>query len=123
MERGTVRYAARSTSLRKVGAWIPSKSPIPEGSIAHRLRAEGRNYTDTGEIPQDIWFQNWEKGLDLWEICRHHVRFDTTLSLIWFQADDLPEVEFDRFGTRVVDDGGLPELTGELPWPGRRKRK
>lgn len=28
-----------------------------------------------------------------------------------------------RFGTRVEDDGGLAELTGELPWPGWRRRR
>ena len=37
--------------------------------------------------------------------------------------ENLPEVEVTRFGKRVVDDGGLPELTGELPWPGSKKRR
>lgn len=123
MERGVVRYAARSTPLRQAGAWISPKSPIPAGSVAHRLRAGGISHIETDEVAQDIWFENWEKGLDLWELSRHYHRFDTTVSLLWFPGEDLPEVEVDRFGARVADDGGLAELTGELPWPGKSKRR
>ena len=124
MERGRVRYAARSTALRRARAWIQPKSPIPAGSVAHRLRAAGKNDVAVGEVAQDLWFDDWEEGLDLWEMSRHYHRFDTTVSLLWFLEEDLPEVATDRFGTRVVDDdGGLPELTGELPWPGKGRRR
>ena len=123
MERGAVRYAARSTSLRQAGAWISPRSAIPVGSVAHRLRSSGSSAADTDEVAQDIWFDNWEKGLDLWELSRHYARTDTTTSLLWFDSDDLPEVEVNRFGVRVEDDGGLAELTGQLPWPGRSRRR
>lgn len=123
MEGGHVRYAARSTALRNARARIPPKSVIPAGSVAHRLRSEGKNLIETNEVAQDVWFEDWEKGLDLWEMSRHYQRFDTTVSLLWFPADDLPEIEVDRFGTRVIDDGGLAELSGELPWPGKSKRR
>lgn len=123
MERGLVRYAARSTSLRRAGAWIPPRSPIPAGSVAHRLYEIGNSCMETDEVAQDVWFENWEKGLDLWELARHYHRTDTTVTLLWFPEEDLPEFEVSRFGTRIVDEGGLPELTGELPWPsGKRKR-
>ncbi len=78
---------------------------------------------DTAEVAQDIWFENWGKGLDLWELARHYRGSDTTIALVWFDDEDLPEVEVNRFGVRVDDDGGLSELTGELPWPGKSKRK
>lgn len=123
MDRGAVRYAARSTSLRQAGVWISLKSSIPVGSVAHRIRSTGSSSTETGEVSQDIWFDNWEKGLDLWELARHYARTDTTISLLWFDSEDLPEVETNRFGARIEDDGGLAELTGELPWPGRSKRR
>lgn len=123
MERGAVRYAARSTALRQAGGWIPPKSVIPAGSVAHRIRSSGKNATETGEVSQDVWFDNWEKGLDLWELSRHYLRTDTTISLLWFDSDDLPAVEVNRFGARVEDDGGLAELTGELAWPGRSRRR
>ncbi len=123
MERGAVRYAARSTSLRQAGAWISPRSVIPVNSVAYRIRSSGVSTTETGEVCQDVWFDNWEKGLDLWELSRHYARTDTTISLLWFDGEDLTEVEVNRFGARVEDDGGLPELTGELPWPGRNRRR
>lgn len=123
MERGYVRYAARSTALRKARARIPCKSVIPTNSVAHRLRSERSGLVEINEVAQDVWFEEWEKGLDLWEMSRHHTRFDTTLSLLWFQEEDLPKIEVDRFGSRVIDDGGLAELSGELPWPGNKRRK
>ncbi len=123
MERGAVRYVARSTALRQAGAWIPARSVIPAGSVAHRIRSSGDSATETGEVSQDVWFDNWEKGLPLYEISRHYARTDTTTSLLWFDSDDLPEVDVNRFGARIEDDGGLAELTGQLPWPGRSKRR
>mgnify|MGYP005848330447 CR=1 FL=1 len=123
MERGAVRYAARSTALRNVGAWISPRSTIPVGSVAHLIRSSGNNRTDTAEVPQDLWFDNWDRGLVLWELSRHYARTDTTISVLWFDSDELPEVEVNRFGKRIEDDCGLAELTGELPWPGRSKRR
>lgn len=123
MEHGIVRYAEQSTSLRRVGARIPSRSPTPPGSIAHRLRARGVSQIDSGTVAQDVWFQDWEKGLDLSELSRHYRVSDTTVSLLWFSNEDLPEVEVNRFGVREVDDGGLAELTGELPWPGKNRKR
>ena len=123
MERGAVRYAARSTALRQVGAWISTGSTIPVGSVAHRIRSSANSSTETDEVSQDIWFDNWGKGVDLWELSRHYARTDTTISLLWFDSEDLPEVEVNRFGTRIENDGGLAELTGDLPWPGRSRRR
>ncbi len=123
MERGLIRYTARSTSLRQVRAWIPPRTPIPAGSVAHRLRTADANQIETDEVAQDVWFENWEKGLDLWEMARHYQRTDTTVALLWFSSEDLPEFEVTRFGVRVDEDEGLTELTGELPWPGKSRRK
>ncbi len=123
MEHGTVRYAARSTALRRVKAWIPPRMPIPQGSVAYRLRANGQSHIDTDTVAQDIWFQEWESGLDMNEMSRHYQSSDTTTSLLWFEEEKLPEREFDRFGRRVEEDEGLAELTGELPWPGKKRRR
>ncbi|MFZ2302501.1 MAG: ImmA/IrrE family metallo-endopeptidase [Gallionella sp.] len=123
MERGAIRYAARSTSLRRANAWIPPRAPIPQGSVSHLLRAEGVSAMDTADVAQDIWFDNWEKGSDLRELARHYQRSDTTIALLWFDHEDLPEIEVNRFGVRIEDDGGLAELTGELPWPGRSRKR
>lgn len=123
MQHGTVRYAARSMALRRAKAWIAPRKSIPQGSVAHRLRADAQSQTDTDTVAQDIWFEEWEPGLEMTEIARHYGSSDTTTSVLWFEEDELPDRECDRFGRRVEEDGGLAELTGELPWPARRRRR
>lgn len=123
MEKGVVRHMARSTVLRRIKAWVAPRSPIPDGSIAHRLRNDGESQIRSDTVAQDIWFQDWETGLELTELCRHHHSSDTTISLLWFEEEDLPTREVDRFGRVVEEDDGLEELDGELPWPGKRIRR
>lgn len=123
MESGWVKYAAFSTPLRAMGAKITFKSPIPTESIAAQLRASGSSDYREGYVAQDVWLENWQSGLELNELSRHHASSDTTLSLLWFDPEDAPTIEVDRYGRVVAEDDGLQELTGELPWPGRSKRK
>ena len=123
MERGGVRYSARSTSLRHVGAWISPRSTIPSGSVAHRLRAAGKSGIESDDVAQVIWFDDWEKGLQLTEISRHFAKTDTTTSLLWFDADELPKGEVDRFGARVDEEDSLKELTGKLDWSTLDRRR
>lgn len=123
MSKGIIRHTARSTMLRQQGAWITPRSPIPAQSVAARLRANGERLPATDEVQQDIWFENWTSNLYLWELSRHYPKADTTTALLWIEEEELPETEPDRFGRQIEDDNGLPELTGELPWPGRRRRR
>jgi Zn-dependent peptidase ImmA (M78 family) len=122
MSRGTVRFAAMSTSLRAVGAKVPLRSPVPPGSVAHRLREAGASRFERNVVAQDVWFQDWDKGLDMSELARHDEEYDSTVSLLWFADEDLPEVEVNRFGVRETNDGGLAELDGHLPWPSGKRR-
>lgn len=121
MERGAVRYASRSTSLRNINARISARSVIPAGSAARRLHDAGVSAIASAEVAQDVWFDDWEKGGSLREISRHFASRDTTVSLLWFDEDELPDRELDRFGARIQEDEGLEELTGHLSWD-RRKR-
>jgi Zn-dependent peptidase ImmA (M78 family) len=122
MERGRIRYAARSTTLRARGAWIAPRSPIPPSSIANRLREAGTDQTATGEVAQDVWFSDWDKSADLYEMSRHYSRFDQTLALLWTTEEELPEgPTWQR--REGEEDEGLNELSGELPWPGKQRRR
>ncbi|HET7332897.1 ImmA/IrrE family metallo-endopeptidase [Dyella sp.] len=123
MDHGTIRHAARSTSLRAMSAWIAPRSSVPPESVAYQLRDRGESRTELGEVQQDAWFQDWSDSEVMNELARHSATTDSTISLLWFSEGHAPEREVDRFGKRFTDDGGLPELTGELPWPGRSKRK
>ncbi|MCR4308016.1 MAG: ImmA/IrrE family metallo-endopeptidase [Candidatus Berkelbacteria bacterium] len=123
MERGIIRYAARSTALRQSKAWIPPRTKIPIGSVAHRLRMTGEKQSDIAIINQDVWFQDWESGLECSELCRHDPDWDVTTSLIWFEDDSSTAKEADHFGKTVHEETALDELTGILPWPGSNKRR
>ncbi len=117
MDGETVTYASANTAFRSKGIRIACKCPIPHGSVAQRLRTDGRRATDTEQIAQDIWIENCEAGYDLWELSRHNSEYDETISLLWCAEEDLPRGEVDRFNKRIDEDnGGLEELTGVISW-------
>lgn len=121
MDSGQVRYARCSTPLRRMGAKIRLRTPIPAGSAAAQLRARGDSGTSEDVVAQDVWFEDWSTGLDLTELSRHFSGTDTTVSLLWFSEEEAPRVEVDRFGARIAENDGLEELTGELSFPERRR--
>ena len=123
IEHEVVRYVARSASLRRLGAWIAPRTKIPNSSVAYRLRVDGEKQSDVGLIEQDVWFQDWEPGLECEEICRHDPNWDVTTSLVWLEEDAVVERERDRYGKPITEEAGLDELTGILPWRGRSKRR
>lgn len=123
MDKGMIRYASRSTALRGLNAWVTPRTPIPSNSVAHRLWSTGESYGESSDISQDIWFSDWVQGYDLNEMARHYPDFQQTFSLIWFDTDDGPAEPVKSFTHKTEATEGLAELTGELPWPGKRRRK
>ena len=123
-EKGKVRYAARSTALREVNAWIPPRVEVPKNSISAKLRG-GDAYDGPDEIDADEWFQDWERGGVLLEEARHLERWDQTLTLLWFEDEEIPPLRrrtSDRYSRHDEDDELLEELDGVLRWPGKRRR-
>jgi hypothetical protein len=124
-ENGKVRYASRSTALRDASAWIAPRIEMPQGSLSARLRA-GEASDGPAEIEADEWFQHWERGGTLLEEARHLDRFDQTLTLLWFEDEEVPQP---KPGTgrdwEIEEDESvlLKELDGVLPWPGKKKRR
>lgn len=125
-EKGKVRYASRSAALREAGAWIAPRIEVPQGSMSAKLRT-GKPCDGTEEIEADEWFQNWERGGTLLEEARHLDRWDQTLTLLWFEDEEVPVPKrrsWDRDSRGDEDeDVLLKELDGVLPWPGKRKRR
>ena len=111
------RYASRSKALREVGAWIPPGRRLPAGSAS--LRASGMTI-ESGEIAADEWFEDWRRGGSLIEEARYLTRWKQTLTLLWFEDEEIPSSHEE--GESECEEG-LEELTGTLPWPGRRKRR
>jgi hypothetical protein len=120
-EGGKVRYCARSASLREARAWIAPGSPLPAGSLSAQVRAGGGQSGPDDADPDD-WFTNWDRDGSLREDVRHFPKWDQTLTFLWFDDEDLPLPPADA-KKWDEDLNGMRELDGNLPWPGRKKRR
>jgi Zn-dependent peptidase ImmA (M78 family) len=120
-EQGKVRYTSRSKTLREANAWVQPRFPLPQGSVAERVRGGG-TCDGPEEVAADIWFNDWNRGGLLLEDARHLGQWDQTLALIWFEDEEVPSPEPDRY-KREEEETGLAELDGKLPWPGRKRRR
>lgn len=120
-EGGKVRYSARSASLRDAKGWIRPGSVLPRDSQSAHIR-EGAVSSGPGEAEPDQWFEDWERDGSLYEDVRHITQWDQTLTLLWFDDEDLPppQAERKRWDEETY---GLRELDGMLPWPGKSKRR
>ncbi|MBT9446692.1 MAG: ImmA/IrrE family metallo-endopeptidase [Hyphomonadaceae bacterium] len=119
-EGGKVRYSSRSAALRDAKAWIRPGMEVPRDSYSGRMRA--------GELPSapeaaepSQWFEGWDGDGSLYEDAKHHSQWDQTLTLLWFD-DDVLAAPTEK-PTMSDDDFLLRELDGNLPWPGRSKRR
>lgn len=119
-EQGKIRFSVCSRALRDARAWIPRGVSLPGGSQAEKLR-NGGIYQGPEDIAADVWFDNWDRGGELVEDARFFQPWDQTLSLIWFEDEEVPAPP--RSIREQEEDVGLRELDGVLPWPGRRRRK
>lgn len=120
-QAGKVKYAERSKSLREAKAWISPSSVLPRGSSSARCRG-GEIVRNVGEVPADVWFTDWSRGGQLLEEARHLSVYDQTLTLLWFEDEEVPS------GTTIdyendEDDGLLRPLDGNLTFPGKRRRR
>ena len=94
---------------------------LPAASLAGRRRC-GAPDDGAEEVPADIWFEDWSREGVLIEDARHNSRWDQTIALLWFEDDDVPPPRDER-RQREIDEFGLAELDGVLPWPGKRRRR
>lgn len=126
-EQGKVRYASRSSALQEAGAWIPPRLDLSDGCLSKKARA-GTPCDNREEVSADIWFSDWERGGTLLEEARHFPQWDQTLTLLWFEDQEVParKVRSDPedFEARRDDEEELlPELDGNLRWPAKRRRR
>lgn len=127
-EEGKVRYASRSKPLRDAPAWIPPRLDLPEGSLSKKVRS-GSSAESHDAVDADIWFSDWERGGTLLEEVRHLAQWDQTLTLLWFEDEELPgrKVRDERGQVHEQeeneDDALLKELDGQLRWPSKHRRK
>jgi len=56
-ERGKVRYASRSNSLKNAYAWIPPRLDLPDGCFSTKVRG-GAPCDSPEEVDADVWFRH-----------------------------------------------------------------
>jgi hypothetical protein len=122
MHNGTIRYASFSKSLRESRGWIRPGQKAPEASLAAQLmrsaRAEGPI-----EIAADEWLEDWKRGGALLEDARHFPRWNQTLSLLWFEDEQVPSSSSHCVQDDEDEEPALRPLDGVLPWPGKSRRR
>jgi IrrE N-terminal-like domain len=120
-EGGKIRYSARSARLRQAKCWIRPGMPLPPDTYSARIRA-GEGLSSPEEAEPHQWFENWQGDGVLFEDTRHLGQWDQTLTLLWFDEEELapPAAKRKQWDE---DSYRLRELDGVLPWPGRSKRK
>lgn len=126
-EQGVVRYASRSKLLREAGGWIQPGLKIPLKTPSAHARAMNVE-TGADEVAADVWFDDWPRGGVILEESRHLEPWDQTLTLLWFEDEEvLPLPRNAKRGMRNLSTGGgdplLNELDGILPWPGKSRRR
>lgn len=117
-EKGYVRFASISKTLREAGARIPKGAEIPHAS-ATRAVINGEWFDSAQEISADHWLYDWKHGGIFFEEARYFPRWEQSLTLLVMDEDDRRAAT-----TARTDDGeGLCELNGVLSWPGKRHRR
>jgi hypothetical protein len=74
-------------------------------------------------VEADDRFDNWQPGGTLLEEARHLERWDQTLTLLWFEDEEIASARRVPGRNDVDQEQGLRELDGGLPWRGKKRRK
>jgi hypothetical protein len=117
---GQVKYAAMSTTLRDLKAFIRPGTTFPASSCSALARA-GKKVDDALEIAADTWFQDWRRGGVVMEEARHLSKWDQTLTLLWYDEDSGGH-QNDGRGQDEDDEPGLQELDGVLHFHKKSRR-
>lgn len=120
-QEGKVRYVSYSQSLRERRAWIAPRSLIPKGTPS-AAAASGES-TCCEETPADFWFSDWRGTGSLYEEARFLPRWGQTLTLLWAETDTQLSGHGRASEAHEEEEPLLRELDGNLPWPGRRRRR
>jgi hypothetical protein len=94
---------------------------LPVGSLSARVRA-GATVNVSEEVDADVWFSDWERGGALLEEARHLAKWDQTVTLLWFEDEEVPP-EPRREEDNAEQDTDLEELDGILRFKDRRGRR
>jgi Zn-dependent peptidase ImmA (M78 family) len=124
-EKGFVRHAIRSPSMRSVNGWIASGTALPEDSAAHALRAQGAG-DGSLTCDGDLWFEGW-RDVQIEESSIFLPDYDQTLTLL--HCTDPDELDaMSRYSNSRVEPSDpeyelLAPLDGHLSFGSKHRRR
>lgn len=123
-QEGFVRFVACSKVLRDARFFISRGIQVPAASITGQCLASGQG-SGSGRVAAHTW-TNADRfsDVDLCEEARIAGAWKQALTLLWPEDGDVPD---DRDVRRVPEadeeEPLLKELDGNLPWPGKSRRR
>tara|TARA_B100000378_G_scaffold278865_1_gene284002 strand:- start:565 stop:1437 length:873 start_codon:yes stop_codon:yes gene_type:complete len=120
-EGGAIVYVAQSKALRDLKYWIPIGIPLPKHSASHQMIQKNASEGSDGYSAM-VWSSSDVAGKLLCnEECFALPKWRQAASLLTFDRVDKNEA----IGEQDVDYDSelLPELTGELAWKKRVRRR
>lgn len=124
IEGGKIRYVSSSKFLRELKGWIDIGVPVPQNSVASRVIKNQSATEQYDEVPTEAWFNNSVGGYDL--LCEEAIfmrEWDQCLSILWFDESLRPTGEIRSYEEGYGETPLLEELSGELPWPSKSRRR
>lgn len=124
IEGGRIRYVSSSKFLRELKGWIDIGVPVPQNSVASRVIKNQSATEQYDEVPTEVWFNNSVGDYDL--LCEEAIfmrEWDQCLSILWFDESLRPTGEIRPYEEGYRETPLLEELSGELPWPSKSRRR
>ncbi|MET4719933.1 hypothetical protein ABIF63_004039 [Bradyrhizobium japonicum] len=87
-EGGKVRYSARSAQLCEAKGWIRPGPPLPTDGYSARVRA-GERPSGAEDANSDSFLEELARDGELFENALHLGQRDQTLTLLWFDDEQL----------------------------------
>lgn len=123
-QEGFVRFVACSRVLRDAKFFINPGIQVPAASITGQCLALGQ-ISGGGVVAAHTWTNaDGFSDVDLYEEARIAGAWNQALTLLWPEDGDIPDQwDLRRSSESEDQEPLLRELDGNLPWPGRRRRR
>lgn len=123
---GYVRYSTCSPTMRQSRFFVRSGLQVPTASVTGQCLAAGMG-RGNGTVAGYIWTtSDAYQDVDLSEEVRTGGTWNQAYTLLWLADGDVPDDRDCRHQSSDEgdeSDGLLRELDGNLPWPGRGRRR
>ncbi len=119
-EAKTIRFARSSAGLRRVGGFVKIGSALPDKCVTSKLAISASILEESDRISAGVWLDGARfSDATLFEECICLGSWNQTLTLL----SDIETAEGDTVSDIEEEEAALRELDGNLPWPGKSRRR